>query len=156
MEKVGNYYFIATNRDELKILFINIGNCQVEFDNTFGDVDESGILGYNATDKKFNPCINNTNNTIHIFLIYDCLNKDSYEDEISYTKAFIDEHKNNCYLLRHGKTSENITSMFNNQNIWEGSHINSPEYVYPEILQIFINGEDVENKIDEYFMSLND
>ena len=154
-----HYYFIATEESKLANLFwaMDIGNEEPDF---FGEVNRSGIIGYDQNTRSFKE-IQTTENlrSHHVFLIFDRLyDNDEFSGKIFQMETFFNNTENrvNSHLLKHEGTNSSIKDLFDNNHIKDGNHINSPEYVYPKILSILIEGIDVENKIDEYFMSLND
>lgn len=155
-----HYYFIATEESKLANLFwaMDIGNEEPDF---FGEVNRLGIIGYDQDTRSFKEIQTTEDLSSHqVFLIFDCLCEENTEfpGKFSQMKTFFnnEENRKNSHLLKHSGTNHSIQKLFDVNHIKDGSHINSPEYVYPEILQIFIDGEDVENKIDEYLMSLDD
>lgn len=182
MEDLKNHYFIATQQSKLSNLYwdMEIGENEPDF---FQKVNCSGVIGYNQGKNSFEEIRSEDDlENHHVFLIFDNLcDNDEFSEIFNNMKNFInkednrdknkEENKSKCYLLKHRGTNNSIIKLFSKNNdpedepqkklffkkcLKNGSHINSPEYVYPEILQIFIDGEDVENKIDEYLMSLDD
>ncbi|MCQ2277145.1 MAG: hypothetical protein MJZ87_09420 [Bacteroidales bacterium] len=159
MEDLKNYYFIATQQSKLSNLYwdMEIGENEPDF---FQKVNCSGVIGYNQGKNSFEEIRSEDDlENHHVFLIFDNLcDNDEFSEIFNNMKNFInkEDNSNKYYLLKHKSTGCSIIESFPEEYLIEGSHINSPEYVYPKILSILIEGIDVENKIDEYFMSLND